>query len=212
MKTSISFLKSKYDTKETIDLLNKSNADYIHVDIMDGEFVPRVQLPIQETLDLFEDKNHLPLDIHLMVSYPLEYIEKLKVLKPEIITIHSEIETRVETYLRLIKYYNIKAGLAINPNTSVKDIESYLKYADYVLIMGVTPGYGGQPLIVSTIDKIRELIEFRKKNHLSYVISFDGGVNKDTLSLLKGLDIIVSGSYVCMSDDYNETINTLKHI
>lgn len=212
MKTSISFLKSKYDTKETIDLLNKSNADYIHVDIMDGEFVPRVQLPIQETLDLFEDKNHLPLDIHLMVSYPLEYIEKLKVLKPEIITIHSEIETRVETYLRLIKYYNIKAGLAINPNTSVKDIESYLKYADYVLIMGVTPGYGGQPLILSTIDKIRELIEFRKKNHLSYVISFDGGVNKDTLSLLKGLDIIVSGSYVCMSDDYNETINTLKHI
>lgn len=212
MKTSISFLKSKYDTKETIDLLNKSNADYIHVDIMDGEFVPRVQLPIQETLDLFEDKNHLPLDIHLMVSYPLEYIEKLKVLKPEIITIHSEIETRVETYLRLIKYYNIKAGLAINPNTSVKDIESYLKYADYVLIMGVTPGYGGQSLILSTIDKIRELIEFRKKNHLSYVISFDGGVNKDTLSLLKGLDIIVSGSYVCMSDDYNETINTLKHI
>lgn len=211
MKTSISFLKSNLSRRETINELEKTDTDYIHVDIMDGRFVDREVLSIDETIELFKETTK-PLDIHLMVDYPFDYIERLSVLKPKYITIHAELNVDPAEYLNIIKTNGIKCGIAINPETSVIAIQKYLTKVDYVLIMGVTPGAGGQKLIPETVNKINELRVLREYNNYSYSISLDGGVNEETIKYLSGLDIVVSGSYVCMSDNYQEKIDTLRHV
>lgn len=209
MKTSISFLKSKLSSEDTISAITSTDADFIHVDVMDGDFVERKVLEIPEVVRLLSKSEKL-LDIHLMVSHPLEYISAFKNLNARYITIHIEIEDNIGELIELIHSYGIRAGLAINPDTPVSKLQKYLDRIDYVLVMGVVPGYGGQSLIPSTIDKIHELIKLRDEYNYHYQISFDGGVNGETRKLLDGLDIIVSGSYVCMSDDYQNTIDTLK--
>lgn len=209
MKTSISFLKSRLSTEETIQEISKTDADFIHVDVMDGKFVERKVLEIPEVIRLLS-KSEKPLDIHLMVEHPLEYISAFKNLNARYITIHYEIEDNIGELIELIHSYGIRAGLALNPDTPVSKLNKYLERIDYVLIMGVVPGYGGQSLIESTIDKIHELEKIRDEYNYHYQISFDGGVNGETRKKLEGLDIIISGSYVCMSDDYQAIINTLK--
>ena len=209
MKTSISFLKSRLSTEETIQEISKTDADFIHVDVMDGKFVERKVLEIPEVIRLLS-KSEKPLDIHLMVEHPLEYIYAFKNLNARYITIHYEIEDNIGELIELIHSYGIRAGLAINPDTPVSKLNKYLERIDYVLIMGVVPGYGGQSLIESTIDKIHELEKIRDEYNYHYQISFDGGVNGETRKKLEGLDIIISGSYVCMNDDYQAIINTLK--
>lgn len=211
MKTSISFLKSKYERNETIKKIEETDSDYIHVDVMDGRFVEREVLTIDETVNLL--KNHkTPLDIHLMCKYPLEYIEAFADLNPEYITIHKELDMPVMDYIKVIKSHGIKPGIGINPETSVEEIKEFLPFVDYIIIMGVNPGAGGQKLITDTVYKIPELIKLREENGYSYQICLDGGVNKDTISLLEGLDVVVSGSYVCMSDNYQEMIDNLRHV
>lgn len=209
MRTSISFLKSNDTREETINRIIATDANYIHVDVMDGEFVERKVLEIDEVVKLLS-KSRKPLDIHLMVSHPLEYISAFKNLNAHYITIHSEIEDNIEDLIKLIHSYGIRAGLAINPSTEVIKISKYLTMIDQVLIMGVNPGYGGQELIPECVDKIKELIDMRENYNYHYLISLDGGVNGETRKLLDGLDIIVSGSFVCMSDDYQTKINELK--
>lgn len=209
MKASITFLKSNDDRKTTIAKIMETDADYIHVDIMDGDFVPRTVLSIDETLDLFVDSKK-PLDIHLMCSHPKNYIEALSDLNVAFFTIHAEIEDDIRELIDYIHKLGIGAGIAIKLNTSIKDIEKYLDSIENVLIMGVEPGYGGQPLTRSAVDKIDELRDLREKYNYHYKISLDGGVNSDTRVLLDNLDIIVAGSYVCLSDDYQKTINTLR--
>ena len=209
MKTSISFLKSNDTREETINRIIATDANYIHVDVMDGEFVERKVLEIDEVVKLLS-KSRKPLDIHLMVAHPLEYISAFKNLNAHYITIHSEIEDNIEDLIKLIHSYGIRAGLAINPSTEVIKISKYLTMIDQVLIMGVNPGYGGQELIPECVDKIKELIDMRDNYNYHYLISLDGGVNGETRKLLDGLDIIVSGSFVCMSDDYQTKINELK--
>lgn len=211
MKTSISFLKSKKSIEDTIKELENTNTDYIHVDIMDGKFVDNTTLSVDETLSLFKDVNK-PLDIHLMVESPKAYIDAFKDLKVEYITIHSELYEDIEELIDLIHSYGIKAGIAVNPDTSIEFIDKYLDKVEQVLIMGVYPGAGGQKLISDTLTKIDELAVLRADNTYRYVISLDGGVNQNTKSLLYGLDIIVSGSYVCMNDNYQEIINSLRTI
>lgn len=209
MRTSISFLKSNDTREETINRIIATDANYIHVDVMDGEFVERKVLEIDEVVKLLS-KSRKPLDIHLMVSHPLEYISAFKNLNAHYITIHAEIEDNIEDLIKLIHSYGIRAGLAINPSTEVIKISKYLTMIDQVLIMGVNPGYGGQELIPECVDKIKELIDMRDNYNYHYLISLDGGVNGETRKLLDGLDIIVSGSFVCMSDDYQTKINELK--
>lgn len=209
MKTSVSILKSNDTIEKCIKKVTETDTNYIHVDIMDGVFVKNTTLSINEVNNLFYDSDK-PLDIHLMVESPREYIEAFKDLNVYSITIHVEIEENIEELLKMIKRYGIKAGIAINPETNLDKLDDYLSLVDLVLIMGVHPGAGGQKLIYSTTERIKKLYVKREVNNYHYEISFDGGVNNETRHLLDGLDIIVSGSYVCMSDNYQERINTLR--
>ena len=208
MKISVSITKTKDGKESTLEKLKNTSADFIHVDTMDGKFVSQVQQGIDEVVSLL--KNYpKPLDIHLMVENPKDYIEAFKDLNVFDITIHSEIEN-VDEFIDLIHSYNIKAGLAINPDTPASSIIKYLKSIDLVLIMGVFPGLGGQGMIEDTTKKIDELIEYRNNNNLNFLINFDGGVNDKTRGQVSDADILVSGSYICLSDDLEESINTLK--
>lgn len=209
MKISVTFLKSRYERPETIAKIEKTDADYIHVDIMDGEFVERTVLSIEETQKLFENTNK-PLDIHLMCSHPKKYIEFLSNLNVAFITIHAEIEDDLRLLIDLIHSFGIRAGLSIKPDTPVSEIEKYLSVIDNVLIMGVNPGYGGQSLILSTVNKIEELKKLRNDKEYHYQISLDGGVNLETRKMLDDLDIVVAGSYICESIDYQKQIDTLR--
>lgn len=210
MKISVSILKSKIPRSKCIEAIEQTDADFIHVDVMDGRFVSRKTFTIEDVMEIFKDCKK-DLDIHLMVNHPKEYIDEFSKLKAcKYIIIHEEINHDLEELIEYIHLKGKKAGLAINPNTKVETLKPYLENIDYVLIMGVFPGYGGQELITSTTMKIDELIKIRDDLDYHFVISFDGGVNGDTIKLLDGLDIAVSGSYVCMNDDYQKQINTLR--
>ena len=203
MKVSVSFLKYQNSKAETIQKISQTSADYIHVDIMDGLFVSQKNDDLNEFINLLKDCNK-PLDIHLMVLNPAIYIDKLKVLKPSFITIQAEILNPL-VYIKQIKKANIKVGLAINPDTDINSLDNYLKYIDLVLVMSVNPGLGGQKFIKDVIPKIKKL---KNKNVL---ISVDGGINDQTIKLVKeDVDICVSGSYICLSDDYEKQISKLK--
>jgi ribulose-phosphate 3-epimerase len=209
MKTSISITKCKDSRKSSIIELINTDTDYIHVDMMDGIFVENTQLLPKEVLSLTKGISK-KLDIHMMVKDPIPYIRELQDLNNiNNITIHEEIGN-TEYYIDCIQELGLKAGVAINPNTSVKRLLQFLDNLDIVLVMGVYPGKGGQELIMDTVNKIKELIDLRKKYGLSFEIEFDGGVNNETRKYLNGLDIVVSGSYVCMGDNYQEKIDKLR--
>lgn len=209
MKVAVSFLKSNHDTTKTIELINKTDADYIHVDIMDGKFVENTTLQYNDLKDILKESKK-PLDVHLMVENPIDYILDYKNINPKYITIHREISKNIDTLIDLIHSYKIGAGISINPNTPVSKIEKYLGKVDNVLIMSVEPGKGGQKFNENILPKIYELIKLREKNNYKYMISIDGGINNTTISRVKDVDFIISGSYICMSDNYQEKINTLR--
>lgn len=209
MEVAVSFLKSKYDLKETINKIDETDADYIHVDVMDGEFVLNKTLNYDEIKDILKNTKK-SLDIHLMVSNPIDYILKYKNLKPEFITIHSEINKNIYDLIDLIKSYNIKVGISIKPKTSIEQIEKYLKYIDNVLIMSVEPGLGGQKFMDSVLYKIDILDKIRKEKQLNYKISIDGGINNETIKKVNKVDFVISGSYICMSNNYQDKIDSLR--
>ncbi len=205
MKVAVSFLSSNDDYLTCISKINDTNADYIHFDIMDGLFVPNKNMDISELGELISACEK-PVDIHLMVNDPIEYIKEIVKYKVDAITIHSELNDSES--LDLIKSHGIRCGLAIKPNTKVSYINDYIDYIDLVLIMSVEPGAGGQSFMLSSISKIKELVECKKTFDLDIYI--DGGINSDTIKLVKGVDTVISGSYVCKSDNYQERINSLR--
>lgn len=210
MKISVSYLSSYYSKEKTIMKLEKTSADYIHVDLMDGGFVPTKNFTIDEVLRLL--KNHeKDLDIHLMTFDPIIYINDLAVLKPEYITFHIEATKDVVKTIELIKRNNIKVGISIKPETNILELMPYLPLVDLVLLMSVTPGAGGQNFIYHIADKFQELLKIRNENNLNFKISMDGGINEDTIKLVKDLDIVVSGSYICKANDYEEQIKKLRN-
>lgn len=211
MEVAVSFLKSKYDLKDTINKIDETDADYIHVDVMDGEFVLNKTPNYDEIKDILKNTKK-SLDIHLMVSNPIDYILKYKNLKPEFITIHSEINKNIYDLIDLIKSYNIKVGISIKPKTSIEQIEKYLKYIDNVLIMSVEPGLGGQKFMDSVLYKIDILDKIRKEKKLNYKISIDGGINNETIKKVNKVDFVISGSYICMSNNYQDKIDSLRSI
>lgn len=209
MKISVSYLRSKYSKEETIKLIEKSSADYIHVDLMDGGFVPKKNFELSEVLMLLQ--HHIkPLDIHLMVFDPIIYIEDLAKLKPEYITFHVESTKDIVKTIEQIKRNNIKVGLTIKPSTNILELMPYLCLADLVLIMSVEPGEGGQSFLPESITKLQKLIQIRQENNLNFKISMDGGIDDKTIKLVKELDIAVSGLYVCKSSNYEEKIASLR--
>ncbi len=209
MKISVSYLSSFYSKEKTIKLIESTSADYIHVDLMDGGFVPNKNFTIEEVLKLL--KNHeLPLDIHLMVFDPEIYIDDLKTINPEYITFHIEATKNIVKTIELIKCNNIKVGLAIKPNTNLMELMPYLSMIDLVLIMSVEPGEGGQEFIPLSVQRLSELIKIREENHLNFKIEMDGGINPDTIKTVSSLDIAVSGSFICKSKDFEHQIELLK--
>lgn len=211
MKIAVSYLSSDYKPQETIKLIDKSTADYIHVDLMDGKFVENKNFTIGEVTKLL-GQTIKPLDIHLMTINPEKYFEALAMLNTEYLTFHVEVSKKPLEVIDKIKNLGIKVGISINPETDIEDIKMYLQLVDQVLVMSVHPGKGGQTFIPEVIQKIDKLIEIRKNNNLSFVINVDGGINSETIKLLneKEIDMIVSGSFICHSNNFNERIAKLK--
>ena len=211
MKIAVSYLSSNYNQKETIKRIEETDADYIHVDLMDGKFVENKNFTIGEVTKLLGNTKK-ELDVHLMTLKPEKYFEDLAMLNTEFITFHVEAVKKPMEVIEKIKSLGLRAGISINPETEIVDIKPYLKDVDQILVMSVNPGRGGQEFISSVIPKIEELINLRKEFNYSYIISVDGGINDLTINNLKDLDIdmIVSGSYICKSDNYKKQIEKLK--
>ena len=206
MKISTSILSAK-DRIEAINKLNKTNTDYLHIDVMDGKFVPNYQMPINEILE-YEKISEKKLDVHLMVDNPEEYISKLDNKNIEYITIHYEIDKDLDYLIDLIKNKGYKPCLSIKPNTSETLIYNYLDKIDMVLIMSVEPGLGGQEFMEDMIQKAINI----KRIKPSITIEMDGGINNITINKIKEcVDISVVGSYITKQDDYQEAINSLKN-
>ena len=207
---SVSFLTSK-DIPKTLKKLNDTNAEFIHLDVMDGKYVNNKTLPFSEMKHIYEftDKR---LDVHLMVESPSKYIKNYASLNTEYISIHLDTKEDLLANLKLIKSYGIKAGIAINPDEEVSLLIPYLPYIDLILVMGVNPGMGGQKFISETIDKLKELRVLKKEYpNFKFKVSVDGGVNDVVASkIINYTDILVSGSYVLDSDDYQKQINSLR--
>lgn len=208
MKVSASFLSSK-NIPEDLTKLNNTDVDYIHVDIMDGKFVPNKTMPFREMRHIYEYTSKR-LDVHLMVEDPSKYIPLYAELNTEYITIHVEIDEDILKDLELIKSYSIKCGLAISPDTKVNELIPYLPYLDYVLVMSVYPGKGGQEFILETEEKIKEVKALLNSYNIKAVVSVDGGINDITKDKCKEADILVAGSYIIRSDNFQEKISSLR--
>lgn len=211
MKISASFLSIKNDLKTNIKILDQTNIDFLHLDIMDGKFVNNKTWRFIELKNLLKDTNSLK-DVHLMVSDVKKYINKYNKLKPEYITFHLEATRNPLKIINIIKKNGIKVGISIKPNTNIEELRPYLSLIDLVLVMSVEPGRGGQEFIISSIDKINYLDDMRSKNNYKYVIEVDGGINDTNYHLLKSsnVDIVVVGSYITNSNNYQEQIDKLK--
>lgn len=208
MKVSASFLSSKNPVVDLVKL-NDTDVDYIHVDIMDGKFVPNKTMPYSELKHIYKYTSKR-LDVHLMVEDPKKYIPLYAELNTEYITFHVEIDEDIMECLEMIKKYSIKAGLSIKPNTKVSELIPYLPYIDMILVMSVEPGAGGQAFIETSEDKIKEVRCLLNSYNIPAVINVDGGINNETVDKCRECDIVTAGSYIVKSDNFQEKISSLR--
>jgi ribulose-phosphate 3-epimerase len=200
-------------TKLGQELINieKAGADWVHIDVMDGQFVPNITYgPI--IVDACSKASNLILDVHLMIETPDSIIPEFVKAGANYISVHQEACTHLHRSLQLINSFNIKAGVALNPATPVSSIEWVIDELDFVLIMSVNPGFGGQKFIKSSIDKIRELSGLLKEKNSNAIIQVDGGINLETIKSVSdaGATSFVAGSAIFNTDDYKETIKNLR--
>ena len=206
---STSILSIKDDLENSLKKLDLTSTDFMHVDVMDGIFVNNNSVAYDVYEELLSNCN-TPLDVHLMVSDVKKYIDLYRELKPVIITFHYEAVDNHRDVIDFIKSCGIKVGMSIKPNTKVDEIVDLLPYLDLVLVMSVEPGKGGQEFIYDSPVKINELDKIRKEKNYSYLIEVDGGVNDITSKLCINADILVVGSFITSSDDYEEQIKKIK--
>jgi len=194
-----------------IKAICEAGCDLVHVDVMDGHFVPNLTIgPV--VVSSVAKVSTKPLDIHLMVENNNFFIELFAPLKPEYITFHIEQEKHPHRLIQKIKSYGIKAGIVLNPHTPISNLKHIINDLDMVLLMSVNPGFGGQKFIPEVIEKAKELKELIIQKDAKTLIEVDGGVNNSNIQDLKKakVDIVVAGSYIFGSQDYKEAINSLK--
>jgi ribulose-phosphate 3-epimerase len=196
-----------------IKMLNESDADYIHLDIMDGVFVPNISFgfPVLEYVNKLSKK---PLDAHLMIVDPGKFVQEVKNIGAEIMTVHYEACNHLDRTIEQIKEAGMKAGVSLNPHTPVHLLEEIICKIDLLLIMSVNPGFGNQKFIPYSLDKVKKLKELILKKGANTLIEVDGGVNLETGKQLvdAGADILVAGSFVFKSADPQKTISSLKNL
>lgn len=208
MKITVSYINSLYDSKKTVDLINETSADAIHVDLIDGIYAGTKNFDINHLPEIFKD-NRKPIDIHMMVNRPSGYLNDLLKLKPICIYIHPSTEPSAFGLLNELNNYGIKRGLVINPDEKIPSFSHYFPYVDRVLLMSVVPGKGGQKFLDNTKDRLQELISFKKDN--DFEIYVDGGINDETIKEVLNADGIISGSFICMNKDFENQIMKLKN-
>ena len=212
IKVSPSILAADFGNIEReCNLIDKSDADWFHLDVMDGIFVPNISfgIPVVKAIRKMTSK---PLDVHLMITEPERYIDKFIEIGSDIISFHIEATNKLEENISLIKSKNVKVGIAINPDTPIDSLIDIINKIDLVCLMGVFPGFAGQKFIKNTFDRLKELKKLIIDNNSKALIEVDGGVKADNYMELRslGADVLVAGSYIFNSKDYKEVIKKLK--
>lgn len=201
------------DLRKDIEMLNKSNADWLHLDVMDGSFVPNISFgfPVLEQMAKICEK---PLDVHYMILQPERYIKQTAALGAMMMNVHYEACTHLHRTVQEIHDAGMKAAVTLNPSTPICMLEDIICDVDMVLLMSVNPGFGGQKFIMNTLDKVRQLRELIARKGSNALIEVDGGVQHETAPLLAeaGVDVFVAGSYVFKADDPHAKIDELKNL
>ena len=214
MKVAPSMLSADFaNLRADIEMVNNSEADLFHLDVMDGVFVPNISFgfPVMQAIAKYAKK---PLDVHLMIVNPQNYISQVRDLGAEYMNVHQEACVHLHRTIQAIKATGMKAAVTLNPATSVVTIEDVIDDVDMILLMSVNPGFGGQKFIPRTLEKLRKLHEMIALSSNKPLIEIDGGVNATTAPLLAeaGADVLVAGSYVFGAENPIETISQLKKL
>lgn len=212
MIVSPSLLSADFgNLQRDVEMLNESQADWLHIDVMDGVFVPNISFgfPVMEYIKKYAKK---PLDVHLMIVEPQKFVAEVKACGAEYMTVHYEACTHLDRVVNLIKDHGMKAGVSLNPHTPISVLEEIITEVDLVLLMSVNPGFGNQKFIPYSVDKVRKLKELIERTGSKALIEVDGGVNMETGKLLAdaGADAVVAGSFVFKSANPAATIADLK--